>query len=284
MIKNQSPSKLEGIHSDYDESQVVIFGVPFDGTVSGRPGTRFGPQAIRCEMDGLETYSPYLDKDLVDYRFCELGDMELSFGNTDKVLERIGQETRDILADGKKTLALGGEHLVSLPIISAYIDQFPDIQVLHFDAHTDLREDYLGEPMSHATVMRKVYDKLGHSGIWQFGIRSGMKEEFAFAKEHIHICKFDLGGLSQAVRAIGNKPVYVSIDLDVLDPSIFSGTGTPEPGGISFKELINGFTQMRALNVVGADIVELAPHYDQSGVSTAVACKVLRELLLIMAD
>ena len=124
MIKNQSPSRLEGIHSDYDESPIIIFGVPFDGTVSGRPGTRFGPQAIRCEMDGLGPYSPYLDKDLTDFKYCELGDLELPFGNTVKVLKRIGEETRDILADGKKTLAIGGEHLVSLPIITAYIDQF----------------------------------------------------------------------------------------------------------------------------------------------------------------
>jgi len=283
MLKDQQPVMHEGVFSEYAESGLVIFGIPFDGTVSFRPGTRFGPQAVRQELDGLETYSPYLERDLVDYKICDLGDLTLPFGNTHKVMELIENEARNFVADDKKTLAIGGEHLVSYPLIKAHLEKYPDLHVIHLDAHADLRDDYQGEKLSHASVMRRVFDEMGAGRIWQFGIRSGTKEEFDFAAKNTVMQKFDLEGIAKVVGLIGDQPVYFSIDLDVLDPSIFSGTGTPEPGGVSFKELMNTMQQMTSLNIVGGDVVELSPHYDLSGVSTAVACKVLRELALIMA-
>ncbi|MDA3925932.1 MAG: agmatinase [Kiritimatiellae bacterium] len=282
MLKDNTPVIHEGILSGYAESDLVIFGIPFDGTVSFKPGTRFGPQAVRQELDGLETYSPYLDRDLADYKLCDLGDISLPLGNTGKVMDLIECEAQSCVADGKKTLAVGGEHLVSYPLIKAYLEKYPDLHIVHLDAHADLRDDYLGEKLSHATVMRRVFDDLGTGKIWQFGIRSGTKEEFAFAAENTVMQKFDLGCIDEVIGVIGDQPVYLSIDLDVLDPSIFSGTGTPEPGGVTFKELMVALQQMTGLNIVGGDMVELSPHYDQSGVSTAVACKVLREMVLIM--
>jgi len=282
MLKNNTPVMHEGILSNYAESDLVIFGIPFDGTVSFKPGTRFGPQAVRQELDGLETYSPYLDKDLLDYKVCDLGDISLPFGNTDKEIELIENEARNFVADGKKTLAVGGEHLVSYPLIKAYLEKYPDMHIVHLDAHADLRDDYMGEKLSHATVMRRVFDEMNTGRIWQFGIRSGTKEEFEFAAENTVMQKFDLAGVEELIDLLVNQPVYISIDLDVFDPSIFSGTGTPEPGGVTFKELMVALQQMTALNIVGGDVVELSPHYDLSGVSTAVACKVLRELALIM--
>ncbi|QUI21700.1 agmatinase [Vallitalea pronyensis] len=284
MLKDQRAIIHEGILSEYDQSQVVVFGLPFDGTVSYRPGTRFGPQMIRNELDGLETYSPYLDKDMVDYSLCDLGDLPLPFGNTEKVMTLIEEEVGTLLEDGKKLLAIGGEHLVSYPVIKAHLKKYKDLHIIHLDAHADLREDYLGESLSHATVMRRVYEQLNTGKIWQFGIRSGTKEEFQFAKTHTKMHPFDLKGLDKAVHEIGQDPVYVTIDLDVLDPSIFSGTGTPEPGGATFKELMEAMGQLTRLNIVGGDLVELSPNYDQSGVSTLVACKVLRELSLVLAN
>lgn len=284
MLKDQRAIIHEGILSEYDQSQVVVFGLPFDGTVSYRPGTRFGPQMIRNELDGLETYSPYLDKDMVDYQLCDLGDLPLPFGNTDKVMALIEEEVGTLLEDGKKLLAIGGEHLVSYPVIKAHLKKYKDLHIIHLDAHADLREDYLGESLSHATVMRRVYEQLNTGKIWQFGIRSGTKEEFQFAKTHTQLHPFHLKGLDKAIHEIGQDPVYVTIDLDVLDPSIFSGTGTPEPGGATFKELMEAMGQLTRLNIVGGDLVELSPNYDQSGVSTLVACKVLRELSLVLAN
>lgn len=281
-VRSMDVFRHEGIHSDYQDSDVVIIGVPYDGTVSFRPGTRFGPSAVRQELDGLETYSPYLDRDMTDYRFCDVGDLPLPFGNTKKVLEMIGDSVKEILEDGKKCMVVGGEHLVSYPVIRTYLEKYPDLHIIHLDAHADLREDYMGESLSHATVMQRVYGHMGSGSIWQFGIRSGTKEEFEFGRKYTHLHPFDLTGVREAVKEIGDCPVYLTLDLDVLDPSVFSGTGTPEPGGVTFKELINALMDLRDLHLVGADIVELSPHYDTSGVSTAVACKLLREILLLL--
>lgn len=288
MLKNQDINKHEGIYSTYEDSQITVFGIPYDGTVSFRPGTRFGPGAVRQELDGLETYSPYQDKDMTDYRICDLGDMLLPFGNTIKVIEQIHDDVTAILEDGKKTLAIGGEHLVSYPLIKAHLEKDKNLHIIHFDAHADMREDYLGEELSHATVMRRILSEMEEKEtdgrIWQFGIRSGTREEFSLDNERVSTRPFNLGGLDEAIEAIGDAPVYLTIDLDVLDPSVFAGTGTPEPGGVTFNELIVALMKLQGLNLVGADLVELAPHYDQSGVSTAVACKVLREVALLMCD
>ena len=271
-----------GFESDYDKADIIFFGVPFDGTVSFRPGTRFAPLAIRVASDGIETYSPYMEEDLLDIKVCDIGDVELPFGNTKKSLEIIENQVENIILDNKKLLMVGGEHLITYPVIKALTKKYDDLHIIHFDAHADLRDDYLGEKLSHATVLRRSHECLKDGKIWQFGIRSGTKEEFQWAKENVHMTKFDLDNIDIAIEEIKNKPVYITIDLDVLDPSVFSGTGTPEPGGVTFKELINAITKLKGLNVVGSDIVELSPHYDASDVSTVVACKIVREVALLL--
>jgi agmatinase len=277
------PSCFIGCGAEFAKADIVLFGAPFDGTVTYRPGSRFAPSQMRIESYGLETYSPYQNKDLEDYKVFDAGDLDLPFGSKEKALDIIEKTVADIVKAKKKPFMIGGEHLVTLPAVKAVFDANPDLCILHFDAHTDLREAYIGEPLSHSTVLRRVWDILGDKHIWQFGIRSGTREEFEWAGEgHTFLKKFNLDGLDSAVYAIGNRPVYVTIDLDVLDPSIFPGTGTPEAGGVTFAELMNAICAMSGLNIVGADVVELSPHYDASGVSTAVACKVLRELLLMM--
>lgn len=283
MIEKKSKNSYEGIHSDYDNSDIIIWGIPFDGTCSNRPGTRFGPQAIRSELDGLETYSPYIDDSLETYKFCDIGDIELPFGNTDLTIKKIFNSTVDLLEDNKKLITIGGEHLISYPIIKAYLEKYKDLNIIHLDAHADLRSSYLGEKFSHATVMKLIYDMLHKGNLYQFGIRSGTKEEFEFGRNHTNLVFNAIDGIEKLVEKLGNKPVYLSIDLDVLDPSIFPGTGTPEPGGISFNELIEGIVGTLGLNIVGADIVELSPQYDNSGVSNIVGAKVLREVALLMA-
>ncbi len=276
-----------GMDTSYEESEVVIFGAPFDGTTSYRPGTRFAAKQMRVESDGIETYSPRLDLDLEDYKISDIGDIDLSNGNTVKILSEIEQVVERTLSEGKKPFMIGGEHLVTLPAVQAILNYHPDTIILHFDAHTDLRQTYNNEALSHATVIRRVWDLVGDHRIYQFGIRSGMKEEFDFALKlkHTTMEPFTLNTLPDVLKTLANKKVYITIDLDVLDPSVFAGTGTPEPGGITFKELEQAFTSIQQSNIelVGADIVELSPHYDQSGVSTIVACKVLRELALLLA-
>lgn len=266
--------------ASYEDADIVLFGVPFDGTTSFRPGTRFGPAAIRNESFGIETYSPYCDKDLTDLCIFDGGDLELPFGNTDKVLQLTTDYTKTILSDDKIPVMLGGEHLITLGSVRAVLEKYPDLHIIHFDAHTDLRTDYIGEELSHSTVMKQIWNLAGDGRIHQFGIRSGEKYEFEFAKEHTDMHKFDLNDFEAVLEELQGKPVYFSLDLDVLDPSIFCGTGTPEAGGVSFKELLDAVLMLHRLTIVGCDINELSPHYDPSGASTAVACKITREILL----
>lgn len=270
-----------GCDSDYNDAELVIFGAPFDSTTSYRPGTRFGPSAIRHESFGLETYSPYQDKDLEDHAIMDSGDLELCFGSSEQALKDIQGRAEQILRDGKIPLLLGGEHLVTLGSVRAAVQKYPDLHIIHFDAHTDLREDYLGAKLSHACVIRRCHDILGDGRIHQFGIRSGERAEWKFARAgHTDLHPFNLNGLEETVKALQNAPIYFTIDLDVLDPSCFPGTGTPEAGGVDFMQLLEAIRTVCSGNVVAADVNELCPILDQTGASTAIAGKVVRELML----
>lgn len=271
-----------GCEADFAAADIVLFGAPYDSTTSYRPGARFGCRAIRAESGGLETYSPYQDKDLTERAICDSGDIELPFGDSPSALEMIEERAAEILNAGKIPFMLGGEHLVTLGAVRAAYAKYPDLNIIHFDAHTDLRDDYLGVQLSHACVIRRCWDMLGDGRIWQFGIRSGDKPEFAWAADgHTHLQKFDFDGLSNVLRKLHGQPVYFTLDLDVLDPAYLPGTGTPEAGGVTFRELLDAaLTVCRHANVVALDVNELAPNLDLSGVSTAVAGKLVRELLL----
>lgn len=274
-----------GCDSDYTSAEIVLYGAPYDSTTSFRPGARFGPSAMRHESFGLETYSPYQDRDLTDYAIFDSGDLELCFGSSEAALADIEARAAEILQDGKLPVLLGGEHLVTLGAVRAAAKKYPGMHIIHFDAHADLRQDYLGAKLSHACVIRRCHDILGDGRIHQFCIRSGDREEFYFAAEHTQMQKFDFTGLGELAEELERNytPVYLTIDLDCLDPSCFPGTGTPEAGGVSFVQLIDAIGRTAKLNIVGADVNELAPMLDQSGTSTAMACKVLRELLLALA-
>lgn len=274
----QKGTQFMGMDSTYEESNIVVFGIPFDGTTSYRPGTRFGPQHVRAESEGIEMYSPYFDMDLEDYKIHDSGDLFFPLGRVEKVLEIIEGYSDSLVNDNKIPLMIGGEHLVTLPVVKSVFKRHKDLKVIHFDAHADVREDYMGNELSHATVIRRVSDFVNPSNIYQFGIRSGERTEFEWSKSNTNFNPFSLEGVKKLKEEIADAPVYVTIDLDVLDPSVFPGTGTPEPGGVSYNELLKAIIALGDLNIVGADIVELSPHYDNSGLSTAVACKTLREL------
>ncbi len=273
--------KFIGCASEFAAPQAVLFGAPYDSTTSYRPGARFGSAAIRNESYGIETYSPYQDRDLEGLAVCDAGDLELPFGAPEPALDLIETETSRIFDAGKVPVMLGGEHLVTLGAVRAAVRHHPGLHILHFDAHADLRTDYLGNPLSHACVLRRCHDALGDGRIFQFGIRSGTREEFAFAAEgHVRMERFAADTLPSVTLPKGT-PVYLTVDLDVLDPSEFPGTGTPEAGGLSFEALRRALMDVFArFQVVAFDLVELAPMLDASGRSTALACKLLRECLL----
>ena len=266
-----------GQNEDYKSSDIVMLGMPFDGTVSYRSGSRFAPEMIRLASWGLEDYSPYFNKSLDSVNFHDVGDLEFPLGNTHKCLNLIRENVEQIYADKKRVFGIGGEHLVTLPTIHAISKFYDNLAIVHFDAHTDLRKEYLGEEMSHAAVLYHIGNLIGFENIKQIGIRSGMKEEFELME------KYNTKVVSpDSLKTLKGKNVFVSVDLDVLDPSVMSGTGTPEAGGFTFNELVGWFKNLKGLNIIGADVVELAPHYDASGVSTAVASKVIRELLMCL--
>ncbi len=275
-----------GCTAGYDEADIVLFGAPFDSTTSFRPGTRFGPAAVRRDSQGLETYSPYQDADLDEISVFDSGDLELGFGSPEPALRDIERRAAGIIEDGKFPLMVGGEHLVTLGAVRAALKTWPDLHIVQFDAHTDLRDEYLGAGLSHACVMRRCHDLVGDGRIHQFCIRSGTREEFSFAVEHTDLHRYDFAGMQEMIQFLWalDSPVYLTVDLDCLDPSVLPGTGTPEAGGVTFPQLLEAVIRACSLQVVAADVTELAPENDPSGVSTLTACKVVRELLLALGQ
>jgi len=271
-------------HPSFEESKAVIYGMPMDWTVSFRPGSRFGPARIREVSIGLEEYSPYQDKELEEVKYFDAGDIPLPFGNAQRSLDMIEDYIDGLLAQGKFPLGMGGEHLVSWPVMKAMYKKYPDLAIIHFDAHTDLRDSYEGEPLSHSTPIKKVCNLIGPTNVYSFGIRSGMKEEFEWAKEvGMNLFKFEvLEPLKKVLPTLAGRPVYVTIDIDVLDPAHAPGTGTLEAGGITSKEMIDSILAIANsdINVVGADLVEVAPVYDHAEQTQVAASKFIREILL----
>ncbi len=281
---NKNIETFIGCDNEYDDSKIVIFGAPFDSTTSYRPGTRFASRTMRAESYGLETYSPYQNLDLEDYAVFDAGDPELCFGDAELALNDITDITRTILNDGKLPMMIGGEHLVTLGAVRAVAEKYPDLHIIHFDAHADLRDDYLGAKLSHESVLHRCWDIVGDGKIFQFGIRSGDRSEFEWGKNHVTTHLFNFETLDEVIEQLGDTPVYFTLDLDVLDPSIFPGTGTPEAGGATFKELLEAVLKLGKLNIVGTDINELSPPLDTSGASTAVALKIWREWTLCLSE
>ncbi len=275
-----------GCDAEYDEARVVLYGAPFDSTTSFRPGTRFAGQAVRNDSYGLETYSPYQDQELTEGTVYDCGDLELAIGDPGIVLEQIRETAEKILQDGKLPFMIGGEHLLTLGAVRAAAQKYPDMHIIHFDAHTDLRTDYLGVELSHACVIRRCWELLGDGRIHQLGIRSGERYEFDWAKSgHTDFHPFVLDDLEAVLESVGDAPVYFTVDLDVLDPSVFPGTGTPEPGGVDFLTLMRAVTDVCGrVNLIGCDVNELCPPCDPTGASTAVACKIIREMLIAIVN
>lgn len=271
-------------HPVFEESEAVLYGMPMDWTVSFRPGSRFGPTRIREVSIGLEEYSPYLDRELEEVKFFDAGDIPLPFGNPQRSIDMIEKFVDSLLDAGKFPMGMGGEHLVTWPVIKAMFKKYPDMAVIHMDAHTDLREDYEGEPLSHASIIRKSAELIGPKNVYSFGIRSGLKEEFQWAKENgMHISKFEvLEPLKEVLPQLAGRPVYVTIDIDVLDPAHAPGTGTVDCGGITSKELLASIHEIARseINVVGCDLVEVAPIYDPSEQTANTASKLIREMIL----
>lgn len=274
--------RFMGSKPHYEDASIIIVGAPMDFTTSYRPGARFGPQKIRETSYGLEEYSPYLDRDLSDSCFYDAGDLELIYGDVQRSLDIIESAAAEIFSDDKKPLFLGGEHTVSYPVIKQAYNKYKDsLVLLHFDAHADLRPDYLGQLNSHASVIRRCGELIGWHNIYQFGIRSGTKDEFEWGKTHTNFYPFEIvSSVADALPKIGKRPVYITIDIDVLDPAFACGTGTPEPGGCTPVELFKALGMLKDFHVIGMDVVEVSPIHDSSDRTPILAAKIVREGIL----
>lgn len=271
-----------GASDDYANSRAVLFGIGMDFTTSYHPGTRFGPGRIREASYGLELFSYHSLETLEDRTYFDVGDVDVVFGDVNETMGRAERVARQIVQDGKKPFMLGGEHLVSLPCVKAVHEKYgDDLVLMQFDAHADLRQEFLGNPLSHATVMRRCLDFVRPENFYQFGIRSGVYEEYEFATKYAHLYPHEvLKPLRQVLPELGQRPVYITIDIDVMDPAYAPGTGTPEPGGVDSREMIDAILAMKGLNVVGFDVVEVAPGMDPSDRTVVLGAKLIREAIL----
>ncbi len=274
--------KFIGSRNSINSAKTVLIGIPFDATSSFRSGSRFAPNSIRLYSDSLETYSPVFDSDIEDLPFYDYGDIFVTINNFKKLSENIEEMYPQLIKQNKKILSIGGEHLITYPILLSYKKMFPYLKIIHIDAHADLRDNYLGEKFSHATVIRRISEFINPDNIFQFGIRSGTREEFEFAEKNTNFFPFNLSENIDILKKLQGEKVYVTLDLDVLDPSIFPGTGTPEPGGVFYKELEIFLKHLYNLDIIGGDVVELLPDNDRNGISSIVAAKIIRELIIIM--
>ena len=270
--------------SGFESSCVVLLGCPFDDTASFRRGARLGPDAMREASDCLETYSPELDKDLGDTALCDLGDVDFATDDTQAVLDSIRTEASRVFRAEKRPIFLGGEHLVSLPAVEAALGVYPGLAAFQWDAHADLREDYLGERLSHACAMRRVLELAGVGPLHQFGVRSGTREEFEWMRANDTLRPLSPEAVSAALKETGDRPIYLTLDVDVVNPGEMPGTGSPEPGGPGLDALIECIRVLddSGARIIGADVVELAPEWDPTGASAVAAAKLVRELALVL--
>ena len=283
-MRRQARPRFLCAESAFEPARTVLLGCPFDKTASFRHGARFGPQAMREASDCLETYSPHLDKDLGDAALCDLGDVDFTSDDTESVLASIKAEAREIFRAGKRPVFLGGEHLVSFPAVEAALESFPGLAVFQWDAHADLRENYLGEKLSHACVVRRILGLQGVGPLHQFGVRSGTRDEFEWMRANETLRPLSPEGVESALKEAGARAIYLTLDVDVINPGEMPGTGSPEPGGLGLDALMDCISVLNAsgARIIGADVVELAPEWDPTGASAIAAAKLVRELALVM--
>lgn len=280
----QAPPFLESFSQEIMPACPAILGCPLDLTATYRSGSAHGPNSIRVASDSIESYSPLLDRDLLESPFADIGDLTLSDKSLDLCLDQIRRKVFEVFQHGAGPLCIGGEHTITLPIVRAVKAFHPDLLVVHVDAHTDLRDHYQGSFVNHATVIRRVHEIVDPGGIIQIGVRSGTRDEFAWMHERQTLLHWGPAAEKILLERVGGRPVYLTIDLDVLDPSCLPGTGNPEPGGWFYRDLERLIYTMDRVNLVGADLVELNPDLDQSGVSSITAAKIVRELVLVLAE
>ena len=275
-----------GSNRTIKNSSIGIYGVPYDGTTSFRPGSRFGPTSIREISHGIETYCPEFELDLCDLNYSDFGSLKIPYGAPEPVIKSVENITVELINNKIKPLMLGGEHSMTIGAVKGASKFYSDLVLIQLDAHADLRDKWLGSKYNHACTMRRCLEVIASDHLLQVGIRSGTREEFAELKSEQRLIRLDpennTNVFEQALSNLLGKPIYLTIDLDWFDPSVLPGTGTPEPGGFFWHNFSNILKILRKHNVVAADIVELSPQLDASGISSVLAAKTTRSVLMLL--
>ncbi len=277
-----------GAQRNSKDCKVGLYGVPYDGTTSFKPGARFGPNSIREVSNGLETYCPQLNSDLEDLKYVDFGSIQINHGSPEPVLRSVKKSTQNIFELGLNPLMLGGEHSITIGAVSAAAELYPDLVLLQLDAHADLRDEWLGSKNNHACTIRRCLEVLPSKEVLQVGIRSGTRKEFFELNDKKRLIPHEVGRgashLEKALERFYGQPIYITIDLDWFDPSVLPGTGTPEPGGFYWRDFAAIIDVIKKHNIVAGDVVELAPQIDISGISSVLAAKVVRSLIIILSN
>ena len=264
------------------EARIALFGIPFEGRVNLRRGADHGPRELRLASDSIETYSPFLDRDLEDLAIADLGDCELGDGSPREQLGRAREEIRRFWRPGLRPVMLGGDHTATLPVIEVLAPAIPELRILQLDAHPDLREEFLGERYNYASAMARVMDVVAPERVYQVGMRTGAREEYQRKAPHLfpaHRTR-PLDAVRSLLPELAAHPLYVTVDVDVLDPSEAPGTGAPEPCGITAAELVEIVRLLAPCSIVGTDLMEVAHAWDPSGRTGITASWILREAIL----
>jgi len=283
---NNDGAIFMGAKRNIDNCTVSLLGVPYDGTSCFRPGSRFGPSAVREDSYGIETYCPQLNLDLEDIHFADVGSLDVPIGDAKLIINYVRDATDILLKNNLKPLIIGGEHSITIGIIKSIITKQPELIMIQLDAHADLRDEWLGSKFSHACSMKRCLEILPSQKIFQIGIRSGTKLEFIEMRNNKSLIPYTLGDnakyLAEALKDFHGRPIYLTFDLDWFDPSIMPGTGTPEPGGYLWRDFAAIVEVLKSHNLIGADVVELSPKLDNSGISSILAAKVIRSLIMLL--
>ncbi len=281
---------------DVDDFDVAVVGVPFDSGVSYRPGARFGPAAIREASRLLRPYNPAQDSTpFADAQVVDAGDIACNPFSIDEAMAQIEAGLTELIGSGRPVVSLGGDHTIALPALRAMSKVHGPLALVHFDAHLDTWDTYFGAPCTHGTPFRRASEEglivKGNSA--HVGIRGPLYSRQDLADDEtlgftiVHCRDLERLGVDDVVGRVrdrvGQSPVYISIDVDVLDPAFAPGTGTPEAGGMTSRELLGMVRGLADLNVVGADVVEVAPAYDHSEITSVAASHCAYELVTMMA-
>ncbi|QNJ91080.1 agmatinase [Mycolicibacterium fluoranthenivorans] len=277
-------------------ADVSIVGIPFDSGVSYRPGARFGPGHVRASSKLLRPYNPAVGiEPFAVQQVADCGDIAVNPFDIAEAIETIDAAVTDLRKDGSKVLTIGGDHTIALPILRSLARDHGPIGVLHFDAHLDTWDTYFGAPFTHGTPFRRASEEglIDMERSQHIGIRGplyskhDLEDDAVLGFQVIRSDDYEFDGVASIVermrKRLSGGPVYVSVDIDVLDPAHAPGTGTPEAGGMTSRELLNTLRGLVGLEVVGADIVEVAPAYDHAEITGIAAAHVGYELLSVLA-